>query len=151
MSLTEKINEDLKEAMRSKDNARLRSLRAIKSALLLAATEKGASKEVDKEAEIKILQKLVKQRKESLDIYQKQNREDLAAKEAEEIAVIESYLPEQLSEEQIRLELQKIIEQSGAQSPRDMGKVMGMANKHFAGKADPKVIGMMAKEMLEKL
>lgn len=148
MTLAEKLNEDLKDAMRRKDSGRLRALRAIKSALLLAQTEKGAS-DVTPDTEIKIIQKLVKQRKESFDIFQQQNREDLADKEAEEIAVLEEYLPEQMSEEQVKEEIAKIIVETGASSPKDMGKVMGVASKKLAGKADSKTIGTIAKQLLE--
>jgi uncharacterized protein len=146
MTLEEKINNDLKAAMLAKDEAKVRSLRAIKSALLLAKTSGG--KDSTPDDELKMLQKLVKQRKESLEIYKQQNRADLAKTEEEEIAVIEKYLPAQMSEEDIKKELQKIIEQTGAKSPGDIGKVMGAASKHFAGKADNKVVSQLVKQLL---
>jgi len=148
MTLEEKINNDLKEAMKAKDEAVLRGVRAIKSAILLAKTEAGAPKEMNEEQEIKILQKLVKSRKDSLEIFEKQNREDLAKKEREEIAVIEKYLPQQMNADELRTELKKIIEQVGAKTPQEMGKVMGVATKQFAGKADGKTISAMVKELL---
>lgn len=148
MSFTDKINGDLKEAMKAQDQVALRGIRAIKAAILLANTD-GTGKDVDDERAIQILQKLVKQRRESLDIYQKQGREDLAQVEREEIAVIERYLPEQMSEDELREALKKIIQESGAQSPKDMGKVMGLASKQFAGKADGKTISLMVKQLLE--
>src|SRR5437764_6330120 len=138
MSLEEKINADLKTAMLAKDEATVRSLRAVKSAILLAKTS--GSENISAEDEMKMLQKLVKQRKESVDIYQQQNRADLAKGELEEIAVIEKYLPKQMSEEEIRSEVKKIIEQTGAKSPSEMGKVMGVASKQFAGNADNKIV-----------
>ena len=147
MNLEEKINQDLKTAMLAKDEASVRSLRAVKSAILLAKTSGSDSVSVDDE--IKLLQKLVKQRKESVEIYQQQNRADLAKTELEEIAVIEKYLPKQMSEVQISVELKKIIEQVGAKSPAEMGKVMGMASKHFAGKADNKIVSQLVKQLLE--
>src|SRR5690242_9200365 len=124
MSLEEKINADLKTAMLAKDEASLRGLRAIKQAILLAKTGGGGT--ITNDDEIKMLQKLVKQRKESLEIYQNQNRADLAKSELEEIAVIEKFLPKQMSEDEIREELKKIIAQVGATSAADMGKVMGV-------------------------
>src|ERR1700704_5954508 len=114
MTLEEKINNDLKEAMKTKDEASLRGIRAIKSAIIVAKTEPGASKELNAELEIKILQKLMKQRKDSLEIYEKENREDLAKKEREEIAVIEKYLPKQMSSEELKEVLNKIISDTGA-------------------------------------
>ena len=148
MSLEEKVMTDLKEAMKSKDEGMLRGIRAIKSAILLAKTEHAAPKELTEEHEIKLLQKLVKSRKDSLEIYVQQNREDLAKKEREEIAVIEKYLPQQMSADELRTELKKIIEQVGAKSPQEMGKVMGVATKQFAGKADGKTISTLVKEIL---
>jgi len=146
MSLEEKINTDLKAAMLSKNEAALRALRAVKSAILLAKTSGGGI--VTPDDEMKMLQKLVKQRKESVDIYQTQNRADLAQSELEEIAVIEKFLPKQMGEDEIREELKKIIAQTGATSAADMGKVMGVASKHFAGKADNKVVSQMVKQLL---
>jgi uncharacterized protein YqeY len=146
MTLEEKINTDLKTAMLAKDEATVRSLRAVKSAILLAKTS--GSETISPEDEMKMLQKLVKQRKESVDIYKQQNRADLAKTEEEEIAVIEKYLPKQMGEEEIKAELKKIIEQVGAKSAADMGKVMGAASKHFAGKADNKIVSQLVKELL---
>jgi uncharacterized protein YqeY len=146
MSLEEKINTELKTAMLAKDEAALRALRAIKSAILLSKTSGGGS--VTSEDEMKMLQKLVKQRKESVEIYQTQNRADLAKSEIEEISVIEKFLPKQMGEEEIREELKKIIAQAGATSASDMGKVMGIASKHFAGKADNKVVSQLVKQLL---
>src|SRR3569832_947097 len=146
MNLEETINNDLKAAMLAKDEAKVRSLRAIKSAVLLAKTSGGGT--ISSDDEIKMLQKLVKQRKESLEIYKQQNRADLAKTEEEEIAVIEKYLPAQMSEEDVKKELQKIIEQVGAKAPSDMGKVMGVASKHFAGKADNRIVSQLVKQML---
>ena len=146
MNLEEKINQDLKTAMLAKEEATVRSLRAVKSAILLAKTS--GNETISTEDEIKMLQKLVKQRKESVEIYQQQNRQDLSKPELEEIAVIEKYLPKQMSEEEIASELKKIIEQAGAKSPAEMGKVMGLASKHFAGKADNKVVSQLVKQLL---
>ncbi|MCX6290435.1 MAG: GatB/YqeY domain-containing protein [Bacteroidetes bacterium] len=146
MTLEEKINADLKTAMLAKDEATVRSLRAVKSAILLAKTS--GSETISPEDEIKMLQKLVKQRKESVEIYNQQNRDDLAKTEQEEIAVIEKYLPKQMGEEEIAAELKKIIEQVGAKSPSEMGKVMGAASKYFAGKADNKVVSQLVKQLL---
>jgi len=147
MSLADKITPDLKEAMKAKDQARLRGIRAIKAALLLAKTD-GSGEEMTEDKEIKILQKLVKQRKDSLDIYEKQGREDLAVVEREEIAVIEKYLPEQMGEEELKQFIQDIIAKTGASSMKDMGKVMGMANQALAGKADGKTIAALVKSLL---
>ena len=148
MSLETNIMADMKQAMLNKDEAGLRSIRAIKAAILNAKTEKGASDTLTEEAEIKLLQKLVKQRKDALEIYQKENRADLAKKEEEEIDVIEKYLPKQMSADELRAELKKIIEDVGAKGPQDMGKVMGTASKTLAGKADGKSISAMVKELL---
>ncbi len=150
MSLEQKIMTDLKAAMIAKDEAALRSLRAVKAAILLAKTSEGAGGELKEEDEIKLLQKLVKQRKDSLEIFQQQNRTDLAEKEQEEIAVIEKFLPKQLSPDEIKEVLTKIIADSGASSPADMGKVMGMATKQLAGKADGKTISALVKELLNR-
>ena len=146
MTLEEKINPELKAAMLAKDEAALRALRAVKSAILLAKTSGGGS--ISPEDEMKMLQKLVKQRKESVEIYQNQNRADLAKGEIEEIAIIEKFLPKQMGEDEIREELKKIIAQVGATSAADMGKVMGAASKHFAGKADNKVVSQLIKQIL---
>lgn len=148
MSLEQKIMTELKAAMIAKDEAALRSLRAVKAAILLAKTAEGGTGELKEEEEIKLLQKLVKQRKDSLEIFQQQKREDLAKKEEEEIAVIEKFLPKQLSADELREALTRIIAAVGASSPADMGKVMGAASKEFAGRADGKTISAMVKELL---
>lgn len=150
MSLEQKIMTDLKAAMLAKDEAALRSLRAIKAAILLAKTSEGSNGALTEEDEIKLLQKMAKQRKDSLEIFQQQNRADLAKKEAEELAVIEKFLPKQLSAEEIKTELEKIIKETGASSPADMGKVMGAATKQLSGKADGKMIATLVKELLAK-
>lgn len=150
MSLEQKIMSDLKAAMLAKDEASLRSLRAIKAAILLAKTAEGASEQLSADDEIKLLQKLVKSRKDSLEIYQQQNRPELAKKEEEEIAVIERFLPKQLSPDEIKAELSTIIASVGASSPADMGKVMGVATKQLAGKADGKTISALVKELLSQ-
>ncbi|HEY6506288.1 MAG TPA: GatB/YqeY domain-containing protein [Chitinophagaceae bacterium] len=150
MGLEQKIMADLKTAMLAKDEAALRSLRAVKAAILLAKTSEGGSGELKEEDEIKLLQKLVKQRKDSLEIFQQQNRTDLAKKEEEEIAVIEKFLPAQLSADELKGMVAKIITEVGATSPADMGKVMGAATKQLAGKADGKTISALVKELLAK-
>jgi uncharacterized protein YqeY len=150
MSLEQKIMTDLKTAMLAKDEKSLRSLRAIKAAILLAKTSEGAGGELKEEDETKLLQKLVKQRKDSLEIYQQQNRTDLAQKEKEEIEVIEKFLPKQLSVDELKAEVSAIITEIGASSPADMGKVMGVATKKLAGKADGKTISALVKELLGK-
>lgn len=150
MNLEQRIMGELKTAMLAKDEKALRSLRAIKAAILLAKTSEGAGGELKDDEEIKILQKLVKQRKDSLEIYQQQNREDLAQKEKEEIEIIEKFLPKQLSTDELVAELKSLIAEVGANSPADMGKVMGVATKKFAGKADGKTISTLVKEILSK-
>lgn len=150
MSLEQQIMGELKTAMLAKDEKALRSLRAIKAAILLAKTSEGAGGELKQEDEIKLLQKLVKQRKDSLEIFQQQNRTDLAQKEQEEIEVIEKFLPKQLSADELRSEVAAIISEVGASSPADMGKVMGAATKKLAGKADGKTISALVKELLTK-
>ena len=147
MNLTDQINSDIKAAMKEKNKAKLEALRAIKSALLLAATEKG-TKEPSESAELKMLQKLVKQRKDAADIYINEGREDLAEEELQQVKIIESYLPEQMTEEEIRSELDVIIKAVGATSMKDMGKVMGIANQKFAGKADGSLIAQLVKKAL---
>jgi uncharacterized protein YqeY len=147
MSLESKIANDLKEAMKNKDQAALRSVRAIKAAILLFKTD-GSGNELNTESEIKILQKLVKQRQDSLDIYTKQGREDLAATEREEIAVLQQYLPAQLTQEELKSAIQQIIFETGAISAKDMGKVIGLANQQLAGKTEGKLIAAAVKEML---
>jgi uncharacterized protein YqeY len=148
MSLITQIDQDIKQAMLAKQEARLRGLRAIKSALLLARTEKGASEEISQETEIKVLQKLIKQRKESADIYKAQNREDLYKIEAEEMEVIEAFLPKQMERAEIEAYLKTLISKVGATSVKDMGKVMGAANKELAGKADGRTISEVVKQLL---
>jgi uncharacterized protein len=150
MNLEQKVMAEMKEAMKAKDEPTLRSLRAIKAEIIKAKTEPGAGGEVSAEKELNLLQKMMKQRKESLEIYQQQNRADLAQKEQEEIAVIEKFLPKQLSQEEIKSELQQIITETGASSPADMGKVMGAATKKLAGRADGKTISALVKELLAK-
>ena len=148
MGLEQKIMADLKTAMLAKDEVGLRSLRAIKAAIIIAKTSEGAKGEISEEDETKLLQKLVKSRKDSLEIFQQQNRPELAKKEEEEIAVIGKFLPKQLSAEDLKDALIKIIAETGASSPADLGKVMGIASKQFAGKADGKTISALVKELL---
>lgn len=150
MSLEQSIMAEMKEAMKSKNEAVLRSLRAIKAEIIKAKTEPGAGGQISEDTELKMLQKMVKQRKDSLEIFQQQNRTDLAQKEQEEIAVIEKFLPKQLSDAEIKEALSKIIAEVGASSPADMGKVMGAATKQLAGKADGKAISAAVKELLSK-
>lgn len=147
MALEQKVMDELKQAMRAKDEVALRTLRAIKSAILLEKTS-GSNKEMTEADELKMLQKLAKQRKDSLDIFTQQNREDLAQKEREEIEVIERFLPKQMSAEELEAELKNIIAQVGASSPADIGKVMGAATKQLAGKADGKAISETVKRLL---
>lgn len=148
MTLVETINNDIKTAMLAKDNVSLRGLRAVKAAILLAQTEPGASKDLSAEKEIQILQKLVKQRKDSITIYQQQNRSDLANTEIEEVEVIEKYLPKQLTEDEIMAIIKTIITANNASGMKDMGKVMGLANKEMAGKADGSKISTIVKQLL---
>jgi uncharacterized protein len=150
MSLEQNVMTDLKTAMLAKDEKALRSLRAIKAAILLAKTSEGAGGDLKEEDEVKLLQKLIKSRKDSLEIYKAQNRPDLAVKEEEEIAIIEKFLPAQMSAGKLKEVLQKIIADTGASSPADMGKVMGIATKQLAGKTDGKSISTMVKELLNK-
>jgi len=150
MSLEQQVMAEMKEAMKAKDEATLRGLRAIKAEIIKAKTEPGAGGEVSEDKELSVLQKMVKQRKDSLEIYQQQNRTDLAQKEEEEIRVIEKFLPKQLSPEELKAALQQIIADTGASSPADMGKVMGAATKQLAGKADGKTISATVKELLAK-
>ena len=147
MSLESKINEDLKTAMKAKDQAALRGIRAIKSAILIYNTS-GTTEELNEEKEIALLQKLVKQRQDSLDIYVKQGREDLAVVEREEIEVIMRYLPKQLSDDELKVAIQAIMTRLGASTMKDMGRVMGEASKEFAGKADGKTISAVVKALL---
>ena len=150
MSLELTINADIKTAMLAKNEVALRSLRAVKAAILLAKTAEGAKAELSEDDEMKILQKLAKQRKDSITIFEEQNRADLAAKEKEELAVIEKYLPAQLSAEELKTIVAEIIAQVGASSPADLGKVMGVASKQLAGKADGRVISEKVKALLAK-
>lgn len=147
MSLEKQLMTDLKAAMKAKDQAALRSIRAAKAAILLAKTD-GSGSEIDEAAEIKILQKLIKQRKDSLNIFTEQGREDLAVKEREEIEVLQKYLPAQFTEEELKEKVSEIISRVGAESMRDMGKVMGIASKEFAGQAEGKAISAMVKSLL---
>ncbi len=148
MSLKQQIDADIKSAMLEKRKDDLKALRAIKSMILLAETEKGNTEGVSEDAEMKLLIKAVKQRRDSAQIYKEQNREDLYAIEMAEVEVIEKYLPKQLTEEEVKAELQKIITQVGATGPQDMGKVMGAATKALAGKADGKTISTLVKQLL---
>ena len=149
MSLEVQINNDIKQAMLNKDKAVLESLRAIKSAILLLKTGKDAvNGEVSEAAEVAMLQKLVKQRKEAAEIFVQQNRQDLADDELFQAGIIERYLPKQLSREEIEADVKAIIAEVGATSPKDMGKVMGQASKHFAGKADNRVVSEIVKSLL---
>jgi uncharacterized protein YqeY len=148
MSLEQIVNDKLKSAMLAKDEKGLRGLRAIKAAIIVAKTAEGAGGKILEADEIKLLQKLVKQRKDSLEIYQQQNRPELAQKEQEEIEVIEAFLPKQLGENELKEILKKIIAETGAASAADMGKVMGAATKQLSGKADGKTISAMVKLLL---
>lgn len=150
MNLEAKIMESLKTAMKAKDEVALRTLRAIKAAIIIEKTAEGASGEIDEAIEIKMLQKMAKQRKDSLQIFEQQQREDLASKEREELVIIEQFLPAQMSEEEIKQALQQIINTVGASSMADLGKVMGIASKELAGKADGKLIATLVKELLQK-
>jgi len=149
MSLEITINQEIKNAMIAKDSVRLRGLRAIKSSILLAKTEKGHAEDLTEETQIKVLQKLAKQRKESADIYKTQNREDLYQIEIEELNVIEEFLPKQLDRTEIEQIIKEIITQTAANSVKDMGKVMGAANQKLAGKADGKTISEIVKSLLQ--
>lgn len=150
MSLQEKIMNDIKTAMRAKDTVSLEALRAVKSAILLAQTESGAKEDLSPEEEIKILQKLVKQRKDSASLFSEQGRADLAQPELDQAAVIEKFLPKQLNAEEITDIVARVIAQTGANGMQDMGKVMGLASKELAGKADGKTISTIVKELLSK-
>lgn len=150
MSLEEQIMLEMKEAMKSKNEAQLRGLRAIKAEIIKAKTEPGAGGVLAPEKELAMLQKMVKQRKDALEIYQQQNRADLAQKEQEEIALIERFLPAQMSQEELEKELKQVIADTGASSPADMGKVMGEATKRLQGKADGKTISATVRNLLSK-
>ncbi len=148
MSLENKITNAMKESMKSKDQTSLRSLRAIKSAIIIHKTQKGSSDEISNEDELKILQKLVKQRRDSAEIYQSQGRMDLAQPELDEIKVIEQFLPDAMSEDEIESEVKKVIEQTGADGMKDMGKVMGIVTKKLMGRADGKTISSIVRNNL---
>ncbi len=148
MSLKQQIDNDIKQAMLAKNKEALEALRSIKAMILLAESEKGGGGEITSETENKLLMKAAKQRKESADIFQTEGREDLASREIFQLKIISGYLPKQLSEDEVKAELQQIIVQVGAQGPKDMGKVMGTATKHLAGKADGKVISDWVKKLL---
>jgi uncharacterized protein YqeY len=150
MALKEQIESDIKKAMLAKDKDSLRALRAIKSLILLEETKEGSTGTLTQDAEIKLLTKAAKQRRESSDIYKTQNREDLAQSELQELEVIERYLPKQLTETEIRSKIQDIISRVGAKSPADMGKVMGIATKELAGQADGKVVSAVVKDLLSQ-
>lgn len=147
MALEQKVMEQMKDAMRAKDEATLRTLRAIKAAILIEKTS-GKGTEMTEADETKMLQKMAKQRRDSLEIFEQQNREDLAAKEREELQIIEKFLPKQMNAEELQAEVKAIIAQVGATSPADMGKVMGVASKQLAGKADGKAISETVKQLL---
>jgi uncharacterized protein len=148
MTLEQQIMAEMKEAMKAKDEATLRGLRAVKAEIIKAKTEPGAGGEISAEKELAMLTKMMKQRKDSLDIYNQQGRRDLAQKEEEEIAIISRFLPQQLTQEELKEELRRIIEETGASTPADMGKVMGVASKKLAGKADGKSISAAVRELL---
>lgn len=149
MALADKINADIKTAMLAKDKDSLEALRAVKSAILLAQTEKGANDQLTEDAEVKLLQKLVKQRRESAEIFTTQGRDDLAKVEAAQADVIERYLPAQMSREELTEAVKAIVAQVGAAGPQDMGKVMGVASKQLAGKADNKIVSEIVKQLLQ--
>jgi len=148
MSLKQQIDNDIKKAMLAKNKEELEALRSVKSLILLAETEKGVATDISSDVEGKLLMKAAKQRKESADIFQQQNRKDLADRELLQLEVISRYLPKQLSEEEIKKELQSVIQEVGAKGPQDMGKVMGIASKKLAGQADGKVISDLVKKLL---
>lgn len=148
MSLELDVMSLMKDAMKNKDEALLRGLRAIKAEIIKAKTEPGANGVISEDGEMKLLQKLVKQRRDSLTIFQEQNRADLAEKELEEIAVIEKFLPVQMTEDEVKAAVEAIVKELGAAGPQDLGKVMGVASKQLAGKADGKLIAAVAKNAL---
>lgn len=148
MSLKQQIETDLKEAMRAKDQDTLRALRGIKSMILLAETEKGAKEELSEATEMQLLTKAAKQRKESLETFEKQGREDLAAKERSELEIINRYLPQPMSEEEIKEAIQRIVDEENVQGMKDMGKVMGRASQELAGRADGKTMSMITRQIL---
>ncbi len=148
MKLSEKINQDLKQAMKDKHKERLEALRAVKTAFTLAKADKGAASELSDAEEIKIIQKLIKQRKDSAAIYEEQNRSDLSEKENTEAEYISAYLPEQMTEEELKIYLKDLISKLGASGMQDMGKVMGKATSELSGKADGKVISVIVRDLL---
>ena len=148
MSLKQQIESDIKQAMLAKDKDKLRALRAIKSLILLAETEKGGGEGISEQQETQLLTKAAKQRRDSIEVFEKQGRDDLAAIEKAELAIIETFMPQQLTEDELKAELQKIIEETGASSPKEMGKVMSVATKALAGRADGKAISSMVKQLL---
>ena len=148
MSLEVQVMSEMKDAMKSKNEAALRSLRAIKAEIIKAKTDPGAGGEIDEATEQKILQKMMKQRRDSLAIFEQQGRADLAEKEKEEMAIIERFLPKQMTETEIKETLQKLLDENSATTPADMGKMMGLASKQMAGKADGKTISNILKELL---
>ena len=148
MSLQERVMTEMKSAMRAKDTLKLEALRAIKSELLLAQTKSGTKEELAEEEELKLLQKLVKQRRDSAVIYKEQGREDLAQPEIDQAAVISLFLPEQLSDAEVEAKVEEIITRTGAEGMKDMGKVMGIASSELTGKADGKTISMIVKKKL---
>lgn len=148
MNLFDIVSEDIKKAMLAREKDRLEALRAVKTAFLLARTEAGSNGELAPETELKIVQKLVKQRRESAEIYRQQSRQDLADKELSEASVIEQYLPAQMSGAELEASLKAIIEKLGAKAPSDMGKVMGVATRELSGKADGRAISAMVKQLL---
>ena len=150
MSLETQVMTEMKDAMKAKNEAALRGLRAIKAEIIKAKTEPGANGQISEDGEVKLVQRLIKQRKDSLEIFTQQNRQDLAQKEQEELDIIQKFMPAQLSSDELKEMLQKIIADTGASSPADMGKVMGVATKQLAGKADGKAISAAVKELLAK-
>lgn len=150
MSLEAKVMEGMKDAMKTKNEALLRALRAIKAEIIKAKTEPGANGAVSEEGELKLLQRMAKQRKDSLEVFNTQGRADLAQKEQEELDIIEQFLPKQLGADELKVILEKIIAELGAAGPQDMGKVMGVATKQLAGQADGKVVSALVKELLAK-
>lgn len=150
MSLEAKVMEGMKDAMKTKNEALLRALRAIKAEIIKAKTEPGANGAVSEEGELKLLQRMAKQRKDSMEVFTTQGRADLAQKEQEELDIIEQFLPKQLGTDELKVILEKIIAELGAAGPQDMGKVMGVATKQLAGQADGKVVSALVKELLAK-
>ena len=150
MELEKLINDDIKATMLARDSKKLEALRAIKAALLLEKTKEGTTGEIPETIELKLLQKLVKQRKESAEIYKNAGRADLAENDLFEASIIEKYLPQQLPEDEVKRIISKIISETGAASMKEMGKIMGIANKELSGKADNKLISTIVKDLLSK-